>query len=443
KTNSLSYNVNFKTEIDSLGSELIVDADYISFKRTAENYNYNSFINGNNTPYRNAYSFRNGSPADINIKTAKTDFTKVYNTTFKVETGAKYSAVENNNYLKVDSLNSSNAWVKDNNRTNTFIYKEKIAAVYFNFTKDWKKISLQMGVRVENTNYSGNSVTLNQVKDSNYTNLFPSAFLTYRQNEKNTWNASYSRRINRPSYQSLNPFIDFIDPYTQFEGNPNLKPSFTQSFEVKHSYNDFLYSTLSYSYTKAQSTNVILQDKVTGRVRNITANVGNSSYLSLNFSASVQPYKWWSIDNNVSFSGGNSQSNYPEYEFDQNYFGVDVSTEHSFTLPQKIKIQTSAYYSTPYRDGITKIRASYIVSAGVQKSLWKSKASIKINYNNIIGPSAYRAQYLSDNLNIKWINQWEGRRINISFNYKFGNANVKASRQRSSASQQERNRVNL
>lgn len=443
KTNSLSYNLNLKTVIDSLGSEFTIDADYITFKRTAENYNYNNFKNASNTNYRNAYIFRNGSPADINIKTAKTDFTKVYNNTFKIETGAKYSSVANNNYLKVDSLNSIDVWVKDNNRTNTFIYKEKIAAAYFNFTKDWKKISLQMGIRIENTNYSGNSVTLNQIKDSNYTDLFPSAFLTYRYNEKNTWNASYSRRINRPSYQSLNPFIDFIDPYTQFEGNPNLKPSFTQSFEVKHSYNDFLYSSLSYSYTKAQSTNVILQDKVTGRVRNITANVGNSSYISLNFSASVQPYKWWSIDNNVSFSGGNSQSTYPEYEFNQNYFGVDVGTEHSFTLPKKIKIQTSAYYSTPYRDGITKVRASYIISGGIQKSLWNNKATLKINYNNIIGPSAYRAQYLSNNLNIKWINQWEGRRINLSFNYKFGNTNVKASRQRSAASQQERNRVNL
>jgi len=186
-----------------------------------------------------------------------------------------------------------------------------------------------------------------------------------------------------------------------------------------------------------------LQNKATGQVRNITANVGNSSYIGLNISASVQPYKWWNIDNNVSFSGGNSKSTYPEFEFNQNFFSTDIGTENAFTLPKKIKIQTSAYYSTPYRDGITRVRASYIVSAGVQKSLWNNKASIKINFNNIIGPSAYRARYLSDNLNIKWINQWEGKRVSLSFNYKFGNTNVKASRQRSSASQDEKNRVNL
>jgi hypothetical protein len=438
KTNSISYNINLKTEIDTLGSELVIDADYITFKRRAENINYNNFKDAANNNYRNAYTFRNGSPADINIKTTKLDFTKIYSTAFKIESGLKYSAVENN-----DSLNNANNWVADNNRTNTFIYTEKIAAGYFNFTKDWKKISLQMGVRIEHTNYTGNSVTLSQVRDSNYTNLFPSVFLTYRHNEKNTWNASYSRRINRPSYQSLNPFIDFIDPFTQFEGNPNLKPSFTQSFEIKHSYNNFLYSTVSYSYTKAQSTNVILQDKNTGSIRNITANVGNSSYLSLNMSASVEPTKWWSMDNNITFSGGKSTSTYPEYEFNQSFFGMDIGWENSFKLPKKFKVQLSASYSTPYRDGIAQVRSFYAATVGVQKSLWDGKGSIKINYNNFIGLNAYRAKYLSDNLNINWINRWEGRRVSLSFNYKFGNKNVKASRQRSSASEEEKNRVNL
>ncbi len=443
KSNNYSYNINFKKELDSIGSELVLDADYITYKRRAENINYNNFKDLNNSNFRNAYIFRNGTPADINIKTIKLDFNKVINASFKMEAGAKFSTVQNDNFLKVDSLNAQQNWAVDFNRTNTFIYTEKIAAAYYNFTKDWKKYSLQMGLRVENTYYKGNSVTLSQVRDSNYINLFPSVFFTYRLNEKNTFNASYSRRINRPSYQSLNPFIDFIDPYTQFEGNPNLKPSFTQSFECKHSYRDFLFTTLSYSYTKAQSTNVILQDKSTGAVRNITANVGNSTYISLSENFSLEPTKWWSMDNSISFSAGKSTSTYPQFEFSQSFAGMDLSWDNSFKLPQKYKIQLSVYYSTPYRDGITKVRSSYAATAGVQKSLWQGKANAKLTFNNFIGPNAYRATYLSNNLNIKWINQWEGRRISFSFNYKFGNTNVKASRQRSSASQAEKNRVNL
>ena len=443
KTNNVSYNVNLKKEIDSLGSEISFDADYIVYNRKAENINYNNFKDALNAPTRNPYTFRNGTPANINIKTAKLDFTKVIDSSLKIETGAKLSQVQNDNFLKVDSLTNTNTWTIDYNRTNTFLYTERIVAGYFNFTKDWKKVSLQMGVRAENTYYKGNSVTLNQVRDSNYTNLFPSVFLTYRLNDNNTFNGSYSRRIYRPSYQSLNPFIDFIDPFTRFEGNPNLKPSYTNSFELKHSFKNFLYSTLSYSNTKAQTTNVILQDKNTGSINNITANVGTSTNIALNFSFSVEPKKWWSMENNISFSGGKSKSNYPGYEFNQNAFGIDLSTEQSFKLPKKYKIQMSAYYSTPYKDGITNVRANYLVSAGFQKSVLAGKGNLKFNFNNIIGPSSYRAKYLNENLNIKWVNQWEGRRVSLSFNYKFGNKNVKASRQRSAASQDEKNRVNL
>jgi len=186
-----------------------------------------------------------------------------------------------------------------------------------------------------------------------------------------------------------------------------------------------------------------LQDKQTGAVRNITANVGNSSYISLNESASVQPTKWWSMDNSVSFRAGNNSSTYPDYEFNQAFFGIDISLENSFQICKTIKAQLSGYYNTPYKDGITRVRASYGASAGLQKTLWSGKANLKINYNNFIGPSAYRSQYLSDDLNIKWVNRWEGRRVNLSFNYKFGNKNVKSARQRSSAAGTEVNRVGL
>ena len=443
KTISRSYNVNFKQTLDSIGSEWSADADYINYKRRALDINNNNFLDGQGIAYRNPYIFRNSSPAKIDIISMKTDLVKMWNKTLKMETGIKYSNVTNNNLLSVDSIDVNNKWQVDNNRTNNFIYKESITAGYLNFTKDWKKFSWQVGLRAERTSYKGTSTTLNLTNDSSYLSLFPSAFFTYKLNERNTLNASYSRRINRPSYQSLNPFISYIDPFTQFEGNPNLKPSFTQSFEVKHSFKNFLYSTLSYSYTKGQTTNVILQDKLNGAVRNITANVGNSSYLSLNESASFTPVKWWSIDNSVSFNTGKNSSTYPGYEFDQAFYSMDYSVENSFQISKTVKAQLSGYYSTPYKDGITRVRAMYGASAGLQKTLWKNKGSLKLNYNNFVGPNAYRAQYLSDNLNIKWINQWEGKRVNLSFNYKFGNKNVKSARQRNAAAGAEVNRVSL
>lgn len=440
---SHSYNINLKQTLDSIGSEWTTDADYINYERQAQDINNNKFLDGQGIAYRNPYIFRNSSPAKIDIVSLKTDLVKMWTKDLKMEAGLKYSNVKNNNLLSVDSIGVNDKWQIDYNRTNNFIYSEAITAGYFNFTREWKKISLQIGLRAEHTSYEGKSTTLNLTNDSSYFSLFPSAFFTYNKNENNTFNVSYSRRISRPSYQSLNPFISFIDPFTQFEGNPNLKPSFTQSFEVKHSFKNFIYSTLSYSYTKAQTTNVILQDKLNGAVRNITANVGNSSYISLNESASFTPVKWWSMDNSVSFNTGKNSSTYPGYEFDQVFYSMDLSIDNSFKISKTLKAQLSGYYSTPYKDGITKVRAMYGASAGLQKTLWKTRGSLKLNYNNFVGPNAYRAQYLSDNLNIKWVNQWEGRRVNLSFTYKFGNNNVKSARQRNAAAGAEVNRVSL
>ena len=149
------------------------------------------------------------------------------------------------------------------------------------------------------------------------------------------------------------------------------------------------------------------------------------------------------MDNSVSFNTGKNSSTYPDYEFDQVFYSMDLSIDNSFKISKTLKAQLSGYYSTPYKDGITRVRAMYGASAGLQKTLWKTRGSLKLNYNNFVGPNAYRAQYLSDNLNIKWVNQWEGRRVNLSFTYKFGNNNVKSARQRNTAAGAEVNRVNL
>lgn len=441
-SSNVAYNINYKAALDTLGSELSVDADYARYKKSGQNTNENNFLDALHNPVRNKYTFRNTTPAGVEIKTAKTDLVKYFSATLKMEAGVKTSFVTTDNDLIVDSLKNA-AWDMDYGRSNHFIYEENLNAAYINFTKEWKKWNVQAGLRMENTNYKGNSITLHQIDDSSYVSLFPSVFVTYKANEKNNYNISFTRRINRPSYQSLNPFKNYIDPYTIFEGNTNLKPSFTNALEIKHGYRDFLFTSLSYSYSTSQIENVVTQDKTTLITINRSENVGEQHYVSLNISAGIPITKWWDADNSIGFAWGKSISHFPGYTYNTSSSGFEISNDNTFTLPKNYKIQTSLYYSTPYRDGITRIRSSYAFTAGIQKQLWNKKASIKLNFANIIGPSAYRAHLQSDLLDITWINRWEGRRANLTFNYKFGNSNVKASRQRKTASQEESSRVNL
>ncbi len=437
---NLQYNINYKIDTDSLGGSLNMDADLANYNRGSNAVLTNNFLDAAHQTYRTPYIFRNITPAVINIKSFKTDFIKYWAAGFKIETGFKTSFVKTDYTLQSDSLQTSK-WVADNNLTNHFIFKENINAVYVNITKELKKWNIQAGLRAEHTNNTGTSLTTGQVQKNNYISFFPSLFISNKLNDQNTLNISYTRRVQRPGYQNLNPFKWYVDPNTLFEGNPFLQPSFTNSFEIKHGYKDVLFTSISYSQTTNGVVQVIEQNKNTLLVKNRPENASADQYVSLDISLGIPIKSWWSCDNSMSVFYGNSISHYPGYSFNSNSVGASFSTDHTITLPKNYKIQASAYYNTPYTEGIAKSRCSYDFSIGVQKQIWDKKATIKINFQNIIGPNAYRAKYKSDLLDITWVNRWDGRQARVTFNYKFGKSTVKANRTRNTGTSSENNRV--
>ncbi|MEO7311157.1 MAG: outer membrane beta-barrel family protein [Chitinophagaceae bacterium] len=436
-----SYNINFKTEPDTLGSELNIDADFAQYNADREDINSNEFLDKQLAVVRSPYVFRNQTPAQVNIVSFKADLTRYLAAGLKIEAGLKSSFVKSDNNLIADSI-SAGKWEADNDRSNHFIYEENINAAYISVNKEWKKLSLQAGLRGEQTNYTSNSVTSNQVAKKSYTSFFPTVFASYKANDNNTFNVSYARRINRPSYQSLNPFINYVDPYTVFKGNPYLLPSFSNSFELKHSYKDFLFTSLSFTHRSRESGLVILQDAVTKVTTNISQNIGYSNYAGLDVTLSLPVTKWWTMENNAGVYLSNSVSEFTGYEYNTSNVSANLSSDNTFTLPKNYKIQASVYYSAPSRDGYTKQRSSAGGSLGIQKQLWEKKASLKFSISNI-GNNAYRAHLQSNLLDITWRNQWEGPRFSLSFTWKFGSSSIKANRQRRTASSDESNRVNL
>ena len=441
KASNSAFNLNYKRALDSTGSELTINADYVRYHRNSTDVNENTFRNGQQETLRNPYIFRNRQPADITLLSSRIDYTKSLSSKSKIETGAKYSFVQSDNNLIVDSI-SNEDWVNDKSRSNQFIYKEQIVAAYINWSTKWKQTSLQIGLRGEQTKGSGKSLTLGQTNNLNYCSLFPTAYLSQIIDSNNSLNISYGRRINRPDYQSLNPFIYYIDPYTAFEGNPNLKPSFAHSLEVKHSYKQLLFTTLSYRYANGEAISTILQDQHTGRIVNITQNAGKSHYLRLDIFNQWEPKKWWSIQNSVGIGYSHAISEIPQYRYNTKALSADFNSDHTFLLKHDWNIQTGFYYSAPTRDGLARLRSAYGCNLGVQKQLWNQRVTVKLNATNILATNAYRAHYLGEGLNIKWRNEWEGRKFTISFTYKFGSNQVKAARERNTSSE-EKNRIGI
>ena len=263
KSNNFSTNLNLRHSFDTTGKEFTVDLDYLTYYQNRDQLFVNQFLSPDYSVSRPESILKGTLPSMINIYSAKTDFTFPLNKGAKIETGAKSSYVTTDN----DALyqdNTPTGYITDEGKTNHFIYKENINAAYVNYSRQIKKWGVQAGLRAENTNayghQAGNATSPDSSFTKNYVNLFPTAYVSYQADKKNTFSINYGRRIDRPAYEDLNPFYYFLDEYTYQVGNTLLQPQYTNNIELSHTYNNFLTTTINYSHTSNVFTDVIKQE---------------------------------------------------------------------------------------------------------------------------------------------------------------------------------------
>ncbi|SHF39845.1 outer membrane beta-barrel protein [Flavisolibacter ginsengisoli] len=439
--NAWSANINFKRTMDTLGTEWTADVDYSMYNRKEHSLNENAFLDENNLKSRNDFVFFNQQPARVQLIALKSDYSRIISNTAKFEFGFKFSKVNTDNNLVSDTL-ASRGWEPDLNVSNHFLLDEAITAGYVIYSGKLKEMEYQFGLRSEYTATKGNSKTYGQITKRSYLGLFPTAFVRKKINDNNDLSFSYARRVSRPGYNSLNPFVSYIDPYTRFEGNPQLNAAYSNNFELKHSYKQWLVSSFSYYSVTGNIINTILQDNITKVIVNKSQNAGKSSAFRFDVMASTT-WRWWSASTNIGLGYSHGVSTLPGYSYDSKSFTGEFSTNHSFTLPRSIKLMLDGYYSLPEVSGLAHLESSYAVNLGVQKSFCENKVTVRINASSLFGPHQYRAHYLGSGLDIRWVNEWEGRRINLNISYKFGNQKLKDSRKKRDALEDEKGRVNF
>lgn len=298
KYTGITYNLNYKGKIDTSGQEITIDADYSKYEAN-QNLTYNNtYLNVNGQPYKAPYIFRNLMPAVVKIKAAKTDYSYPFSKTMKLEAGLKSSIVNTDNTTVFDNL-VNDTWQNDLTRSNHFIYDENINAGYVNLNKEFKGTTVQLGLRAEQTNSKGNSITTQKIAERHYFDLFPSIFINRVLSKNHELGFSYSRRIDRPDYENLNPFIYFVDLYTYGIGNPFLNPQYTNSFEVSYSYKKTINATLGYSHTSDAITRVLLSDTAKKTLFISYENLAVRNAYNLNISSPLTIAKWWTTNNNL------------------------------------------------------------------------------------------------------------------------------------------------
>jgi len=228
KYNNQSYNLNYKSVIDTNGQELNIDLDYANFENTSNSVYENDFYDTKNSILKPSFIFRNAAPCLINIWSGKVDYSYSFSEKTKLETGIKSALVTSkNNFIQENHIN--NNWINDDNYSNHFNYTEAINAAYANVSHKFNGLDLQLGLRTELTISEGVSPSTHNIVKRKYLNFFPNIGLTKTFND-HEFGLSYNKRIDRPDYQSLNPFIYFADLYTFAQGNPYLNPQYTHSF---------------------------------------------------------------------------------------------------------------------------------------------------------------------------------------------------------------------
>lgn len=440
---NVTGNVNYKYDFDGKGREWTLDADYVHYGGQNRNDLSTVYYNPDNTLNRPSQDVRNNMPSVINILAFKTDYVHPMKNGSKFEAGLKSSFVDADNNTIYDTLQQeTRQWLFDASRSNQFKYNENINAAYINYAGKVGKLKIQTGLRAEHTHSTGTSVTLNQTVDRNYLNLFPTVFLSRQLDTNNVLNLSYSRRIDRPDYQNLNPFVFYLDPYTYQKGNPFLRPQYTNSVELTHVFKGAFSTTLGFSRT----TDFINQE--TPRqiaAQNITyvtpENLGHLDNLSLNMSFPVPVTKWWRMQNNISTYYQNYQTVYSDTPYQVKLVAFNLYTSNNFTLSKTLSAEVSGWYNSASQYGFYRAQPMGAFSIGVQKKLMDGKANLKLNVNDPFWMNQFRGRAMVQDIDFRVGSRWESRRIMLTFTYRFGNQNVKSARQRNSATSAEQDRV--
>ena len=418
----VTANINLQHKFNTSGRELTADINYVHYTNTAKRL-LDNFIVVHNADDSN-YIFQYDLPSNINIGTFKADYAHPLKNKTMLSAGIKSSFVQNDNAVGYsDIINSS--YQPDLSKSNHFIYKENINALYINARKDWRQLGVQLGLRLENTNTKGeqlgNDVVPPSVNTNHYTGLFPSVFVSYKLDStgKNILSLNMSRRISRPNYQQLNPFLVFIDQYAYSIGNPYLRPSYNNNVELSYRYKQFAnisfqYNGISDAYFNAtRSVNTIFITKP----ENTDGRYMMALFVNLNFPVT----KWWKLNLNIGGANFVTKGTVYGQSLDQNRYAYRFNVLSQFVFSKDWSAEISGRYTSSTIQLQRIYQPRYQVNAGIQKKILKGKGSLKLNVEDIFYTLQYKDRITGIQLTDTYhINVQDTRRIGIAANFNIG-----------------------
>lgn len=441
--NSTSINFHAIYKINTNGAKISTDLDYFSYTDDDDRtFNSKSLDLNLNTISDTFFSAKNFSKNNLINYAAKIDIempSKFANFSY----GGKISSIENQSDVRYYNLANGNS-IYDSNKSNKFKYTEKIEALYISASKKINdKWEFQSGLRMEYTHTVGNSITFNQKINNNYIRYFPTAYITYLNNENNSFSLNYSKRINRPSYFSFNPFRWYINPFYYSEGNPYLQPSFTDNIELSYTRNQKWENKIYLSYI----SNGFSQLSTLNTSTNVQAvkydNYFNTKIFGLSESYTFNISNWLESVNTVDLNYSKTNSQVTITNPNRIGFNSFFSTNNTITLNKyKTFILNINFWLNP--KGVSDLDimgATNQLNLAIKVFLLNKKLQLTLLGNDVL--SSNRSKYTSFNNNImqEYKNYYDIRYFRLSIVYKMGSDKLKVEK-RQFGNEDEKQRIN-
>lgn len=441
KYKNLSYNLNYKSVLDTAGSEISVDLDYSKYNGNDGASYTNNYFYANGLAIRPTNYIRNTTPSEIEIKAFKVDYNVSLTKSIKLEAGVKSSWVKTDNDLRAEEY-KADVWQNDVRRSNQFVYDENVNAAYANLNKQFKNTSVQLGLRVEQTNSKGNLVTTNTIVERSYWDFFPTLYVQQTLDKNNQVGFSYGRRIDRPSYDALNPFVYYLDQYTYSKGNPFLNPQYTHNFEVTYTFMQKYLLSINYSRVNDVITDVLLPDPSQKALYQTNANIAKNISYGANLNIPAKIAKWWEMNNNLNvFNLRFEAPDLAGQELKTGKTSFQFKSQQSFIIVNGLTAELSGNYESPLDYGTLSIQSRYSIDMGLSKSLFDKKASIKLALNDVFNTQHQNLTSAYPGLKYDLYQKNESRIARISFSYRFGKNEIKPARRRATGTESEQGRM--
>lgn len=438
-----SVNVNLRQVFDS-AHELTADADFIQYNTTNPQWYINT-LHGPGGGLTDSSVLRGNLPSTIRIWSGKADYVQRFAKGWKLEAGWKSSLVTTDNTADYFNESGGSGWVPDYEKTNHFLYRENINALYANVDGTKGKWTLQGGLRYENTQYKGhqlgNPLRADSAFKRMYNDLFPTVFVSCQADGQNQFTISTGRRIDRPAYQQLDPFFFFINSFTFQTGNPFLVPQYTTNLELSHVYKGVLTTTLSYSRTANYFTEMFRSE---GDTTTVTfGNMGRQQYVGLSVSAQVVFCSWWS----ATLHGEGGYKHVDGFASGQTIRtdGVSgqVNVNNQFRWKGGWSAELSGFYNTRDVEGQFVTEPFGQVSTGLAAPVLKGKGTVKVNMADVFFTSYVRGEILYENVHEHYVQKRDSRVVNVAFTWRFGKTFKDVGARRAGGATEEQKRVNL